>query len=85
LVLESEKTPENAPLTQGTVTLMQGNDKLIYYFGYSELEGEELIELYDLENDPEELNNLYSSQKSRGDELLKVVKDQLEEKNRPYV
>ncbi|MCB9133811.1 MAG: sulfatase-like hydrolase/transferase [Anaerolineales bacterium] len=84
-VLESEKTPENAPITQGTVALVQGNYKLMYFFGYNELDGSELLELYDLENDPEELNNLYSTQKSIGDEMLSTVKEQLQEKNLPYL
>jgi arylsulfatase A-like enzyme len=49
------------PLSRGTVMLIQGNYKLSYYFGYSLIEeGKELIEMYDLQQDPEELNDIYS-------------------------
>jgi hypothetical protein len=46
---------------------------LIYYSGY---EAEASFELYDLENDYEELEDLYPSQPS----FLKALKDELLEK-----
>lgn len=46
---------------QGTVMMLQDNYKMIYYFGYSLIpEGNEYIEFYDMEQDPDELENLYT-------------------------
>ena len=59
--------------------------KLIYYFGYDELEpvGGELIELFDLSEDPKEMDNLHQSNKSLSNELLAILKTKLEEVNKP--
>jgi hypothetical protein len=40
--------------------MMKNQYKLIHYRGYGQEIGEEL---YDIKNDPEELNNLYSTKK----------------------
>ena len=43
----------------------------MYFIGYSELGAEgERIELYDIENDPEELNDLSSSKRDTTTDLL---------------
>ena len=84
-VLRSDETKVNAPIKEGAVTIVRENYKLIYYFGYEELDSSELIELFDIENDPEELENLYPSQKDIADELLGAIKGKLEEVNRPYI
>ena len=57
---------------------------LTYFFGYKELGGEERIELYDIETDPEEMNNLYSLKRETADELLDELKRKLVEVNQPY-
>lgn len=44
-------------LTKGTAALVKGQYKLIYYFGYQNYDG--IFEMYDLEDDPEELVDLY--------------------------
>jgi arylsulfatase A-like enzyme len=55
--IEAKQNPKQAVLRKATVALWKGPFKLIYAFGY---EGQpESFELYNLENDPEELNNLY--------------------------
>jgi len=59
--------------------------KLQYFFGYDELGTDgERIELYDLKNDPEELNNLSSTKPETRDELLNEVRQKLAEVNEPY-
>jgi hypothetical protein len=45
------------PLTHATLMLRKGIYKMIYYTGRGERP--DLFELYDLENDPEEMNDLY--------------------------
>jgi arylsulfatase A-like enzyme len=77
--------PEKA-LTHATATLVRGRYKVMYFFGYEELgEGVERVELYDLQNDPDELQDLYGEQTAMGRELLDVLKTKLREVNAPYI
>ncbi len=84
-VVEAKSTPKDEPITAGSVAYIKDQYKLIDYFGYPELpEGEELVELYDIENDPEELNNLANSQKEVRVEYLGMIKTHLAEANKGY-
>ena len=57
----------------------------MYFIGYSELGAEgERIELYDIKNDPEELNDLSSSKRETTTDLLNELKQKLAEVNQPY-
>jgi hypothetical protein len=52
--------------------------KISYIFGFeSDLEGGELIELYNLEEDPEEMDNLASSRPDIVTDMLAEIKPQL--------
>ena len=84
--LQARSTARHAPITEATIMNVKGRHKLVYYFGYKRLElvGER-IELYDLESDPEELNNLYTPQNEIGAELLREIKSKLTETNKPYL
>jgi arylsulfatase A-like enzyme len=77
-------TVDNAPITVATLMQVKGDYKLIYYFGYDELPGKEHVELYNIAKDPEELYDLYPSEKNLGDELLMELKAKLAEMNKPY-
>ncbi len=84
-VVEAKSTPKDAPITAGSVAYIKDQYKLIDYFGYPELgESGELVELYDIENDPEELNNLAGSQKEVRDEYLGIIKTHLAEADQGY-
>jgi arylsulfatase A-like enzyme len=83
--LEARKNEKYAPLKVATTTMRKGQYKLMYFSGYKELgSGEERIELYDLENDPEEMNDLYSSKRDTSIELISELKAKLTEVNEPY-
>ncbi|MFC1879836.1 sulfatase [Chloroflexota bacterium] len=56
--IEAKENPKYAPLKKATFVVIKGQYKLIHYIGYREYDGH--YELYDLEQDPEELNNIYS-------------------------
>ncbi|MFP4394788.1 MAG: sulfatase [Anaerolineales bacterium] len=58
--IDSKSSYKQGPLTAATIAMLQGRYKLIYYFGYQDFD--EVYELYDLENDPEELRDLYDSE-----------------------
>ncbi len=83
-VLEAKKNKQYAPFTVATTTLRKENYKLMYFFGYRELNGEERVELYDLDKDPEELNDLSRTKKEIRTELLHEMKAKLAEVNAPY-
>lgn len=73
-------------LKVATVSLVKGQYKLMYFIGYDELGGlgSERIELYDLKNDPEELNDLAASKSETTAELLNELKQKLAQVNEPY-
>ena len=84
-LVEAKKNKREGPLTTATVALVKGKYKLTYFFGYEKLSGGERIELYDLDSDPEELNNLSSSKPETTAELLNEIKQKLSEVNEPYL
>ncbi|MEJ2757739.1 MAG: sulfatase-like hydrolase/transferase, partial [Anaerolineales bacterium] len=59
--VQAKETPKFGPIETGSVSLYKGHYKLTNYFGYDKLKGEELYELYHVDDDPEELNNLYTA------------------------
>jgi arylsulfatase A-like enzyme len=73
---------KNGRITSATVMLVRGRHKLMWYFGYGELDEEgDLVELYDILADPEELHNLFPSRQDLANRLLRIAKSKLEEKN----
>ena len=83
-VMKANKNDQDAPITRASMALVKGRYKLLYYFGYVERGIDELVKLYDIEADPEELVDLYPSQKDVADELLNELKTKLAEVNKPY-
>ena len=85
-VVQARKNPSYTPIDEATVALIKGQYKLMYFFGYEELGvGEERIELYDVKNDPEELNDLSLTKRETTTELLNELKQKLAEVNEPYL
>jgi arylsulfatase A-like enzyme len=80
--LEAKGSAVYRPLSPGTVALIRGRHKLIHYFGYPGYEDE--YELYDLENDPEELEDRYGVDRDIASELEHELEQKLQEVNRPY-
>ena len=75
-----------APLTRTTLPHYKGPYKLIYYLGYEEDRRlPETIQLFNLQDDPEELNDLSVSHKDVADEMLRELKSKLQEVNEPYL
>ncbi len=77
--VEAKSNPKQTPLTKATVALVKGQYKLIHYFGYDGYEDE--YELYGLANDPEELENLYTSKQSVAAELQSELVEKLQAVN----
>jgi len=83
-VVQARKNDQYKPLTIATIVLVKGQYKLMYFFGYEELGGEERIELYDIENDPEEINDLSATKKETANEMLHELKTKLAEVDKPF-
>lgn len=80
-VVEAKSNPKFGPITKATLAIRRGPYKLIYY-SYEGFDG--VVELFDLENDPEELNDLSVSHQSLASELKNELLKKLVEVNRPY-
>ena len=84
--LQAKGIGKTDPIHKASVMLVKGNHKIVYYFGYKEIPDKgDHIEVYDLENDPSEKNDLRVSKPGLTSDLLALVKDKLTEVNRPYL
>jgi arylsulfatase A-like enzyme len=81
-VVEAKKNSKFKPLENATIALVKGDYKLLYYTGYQEYDG--AFELYDLANDPEELEDIYKARKSIASAMEDELLAKLEEVNVPY-
>jgi arylsulfatase A-like enzyme len=81
-VVEAKSNPKFGPITKATLAIRRGPYKLVYY-SYEDYDG--AIELFDLENDPEELNDLSVSRQSLAADLKNELLNKLEEINQPYI
>lgn len=79
--VEAKSNPKQAALTKATVSLHRGRHKLVHYRGYGEYDVE--YELYDLENDPGEQQNLYAPEDPVSREMQEMVERKLETVNSP--
>jgi arylsulfatase A-like enzyme len=77
--LVSQSSDTRGPLTNATIAMMRRHYKLIHYLGYEECERP--YELYDLENDPDELENLYASHRPIASELARELGAQIQQVN----
>lgn len=80
--LDAKSSPKHGPLTTRTAAIVKGQYKLIHYSGYEGYENE--YELYDLTNDPEEMENLYPMMGSIAADLWHELQEKLREVNEPY-
>ena len=70
-------------ITKATVMMVENQYKLNWYFGYDQLkQNEDLVEFYNLLEDPGEINNLYSLHSQKAKEMLAITKSKFEEKTK---
>jgi len=82
--LQAKGTRKHEPILRATAMLVRKNYKLTRFGGYEESE-DEIVELYDLENDPQELENLYPEEQEKANELLDALKIKLDEVERKRI
>ncbi len=73
-----------AAWTEASYGLRKGRYKLTYYMGYPQLDKQDRFELYDIDNDPEELNNLYSAGSSVAQDLRRELLERAQAENAKY-
>jgi len=78
-VLDAKENSAFAPLTQFSISMTQGRYRLTHYH-YADYQG---FEFYDLDADPEELNDLFPSQPAIALEMKKKLLDKIADINRP--
>jgi arylsulfatase A-like enzyme len=80
--IEAKRNLAFAPLEIATIAMRKDGKKLIYYTGY---EAEPSFELYDLENDIEELDDLYPKQPTFAKSMQEELLDSLSDADKPYM
>jgi arylsulfatase A-like enzyme len=83
--VKGDKNEKYAPLEHASTMLVRGKYKLMYSYGLKNTSEGDLVRLFDIEADPEEMNELQISQKDVAEDLLRELKAKLEEVNRPYL
>ena len=84
--LQARENHADRPLTHASAMMVQGPYKLTYYFGYPELgEPQERMELYDIQADPEEMEDLFNEANPTAASMLTALKKKLDEVNQPYL
>lgn len=81
---EAKDNGQFDPLIKATAMIIKEQYKLISYFGYKQLKGSSLYELFDIENDPEEINNLYHPDSITAKNLLDELNVKIDESNQRY-
>ena len=84
-VVDAKFSELGKPYENASLMLQKENFKLIYHFGveryYEVLNGEPYLELYDLENDPEEMENLFEKRPEIANELFDEMNAKLASMN----
>lgn len=80
--MEAKGNPKHAPLTKATVALFKGQHKLVRYSGYENYDL--AYELYDLDKDPEEQENLDSLEEPLGLQMREELEQKLDEVNHAH-
>jgi arylsulfatase A-like enzyme len=81
---QSYHSEQKQVLTEATAMLVKGKYKLVYYSGYRDQFGDgKMIQLFDIETDPEELNGLAGTEGEVLEKLLAELKAKFIEINEP--
>ncbi len=83
-MMDAKYNPAFAPLSIASFAMRKDQYKLIYYKGYEQYNGRDAFELYDMENDPEEMNDLYSDNPSIAGPLREELFAKIDSVNAKY-
>jgi arylsulfatase A-like enzyme len=77
--MDAKENSSFAPIKKATIAMRKGKYKMIYYTGYEEKDS---FELYDMENDLEEMKDLYSASDPLSKSLAGELLDKLQTVNK---
>jgi arylsulfatase A-like enzyme len=80
--LEAKSSSRFSPLRKRAASVIRDRYKLVHYLGYDGYDDQ--YEMYDLNDDPEELNNIYPSRKSAASELQALLRERLVRADRRF-
>jgi arylsulfatase A-like enzyme len=84
--LEAKTNKPIKPLTSASAMIVKGGYKLTKYFGYKYLpRGDTIIELYDIDNDPEELVDISDTYSHVTIDLLKEIDSAIRSADEPFL
>jgi len=86
-VMQAQENEQYAPIKKATVVLIKKQYKLIYFVGDKKVKDiglDEMVMLFDIETDPEELKDLATSLPEITAGMLAEVKSKLSDVNKPY-
>ena len=83
--VEVKANSKFASLNRASLVMYQSPYKLIHYRAFEKLPASEgLYQLFNLENDPEEMEDLYSTERGVAEAMTEQLQQRLEEANRPF-
>lgn len=80
--IEAKESPKLGKISRATVAMYEETYKLIHYLGYPELE--DRYELFNLKEDPEELNDIFQQESSLARELKSELERNWGQNNRGF-
>jgi arylsulfatase A-like enzyme len=83
-MMDAKRNTAFSALSFASFALRKGAYKLIYYKGFEDYGNKDKFELYDIQNDPEELNDLYSETSPTASELRAELLAKVQAENAPY-
>jgi arylsulfatase A-like enzyme len=84
-MLDAKSSSAFGKLSIFTFVLRKGRYKIIMYRGYEAYDKKDVFELYDLENDPEELDDLQAAQPALAKELIDQIIKKIDDINQPHL
>jgi arylsulfatase A-like enzyme len=82
--LEAKSNPKLAPLEKASFGIIRGDYKLMHYRGYEHKKEPPDHEMFNLAEDPEEMVDIYKSEKGIASELKDILHSVREEANKLY-
>jgi arylsulfatase A-like enzyme len=83
--MDARANPPLEPLDRATFMLLRDTHKLVYHLGYEGmLKTDPFFELYDLKNDPEELENVYTQKSGVAAIMREELLEKLRQQDAPY-
>jgi len=82
-MLEAKENSVFLPLSKATIAMRKGDKKLVYYLGYPKYSN--IFELYDLQDDKEEMKDIYQRDAKGSVQLKDELLEKLTTANHLYV